>query len=488
MFLKNNRYRLKLSQELFGVIIVALIAAVFIYFIVSGVITRYLDSRFTTEEYYQAEDTKIIDSLQNFAKQYDVASDDWYYLNQWVDTNPISYITIYKDGKLMYLSDKTSRKERSKLQRETSYEQSVSYQVDFSDGECDVILFGRYASVYYNIANLLIIAVPCVFFIIIVLYAVRRKVLYIARLEQDVDMLKNGGYDYPIHIEGRDELTTLAESIDEMRSAYNRKIDEINRMADDSREFVTEMSHDMRTPMTPLLVYLGMLRDKRYETEEEHDNYVLKANEKAVQLKHMSDNMFASLLVNQRAEIELTVTNMNEAFYDQMSAVTDYLGAEGFRINAKEVRPSVANVRVNMDFLARIFDNIVSNILKYADQDQTVHIYMDVEETEAKTEGNESEDVGEKAAERVAVIRFENAINELADYSSSTGFGVKNIRKMMEQMDAECVVDQQKDTYTIELRFPVVETEETADSPRSEETGSDEKETDSPVPAETDIP
>lgn len=473
---KCKNYRLRLGQELLIVIIAALIAAVFIYLILSKGTGIYLDSHFTTEEYYQAEDTKIISSLQDYVEQYHVASSDRELLDEWVAVNPVSYLTVFRDGELMYLSDESSqRDDLSKRQRETSYEQSVSYSVVFSDGNGDVILFGKYASAYYNVANLLKIAVPCIFFIGVVLYAVQKKVRYIALLEQDVDILKSGEYDHQIRIEGRDELTTLAESIDEMRKAYNQKINEINRMYDESREFVTEMSHDMRTPMTPLLVYLGMLRDKRYETEEERDNYVLKANEKAVQLKHMSDNMFASLMVNQRADVELTVTNMNEAFYDQMSAVADYLGAEGFEIDAHNVRPAGEYVRVNMDFLARIFDNIMSNVLKYADQEHPVYIYMDVETAVQETMDTEENVMEAEEPVTSVVIRFANKINELADYSSSTGFGVKNIRKMMEQMNAECVIDQQTDTYAIELRFSVVPPPEPENGADSEEKTSGEE-------------
>ena len=131
---------------------------------------------------------------------------------------------------------------------------------------------------------------------------------------------------------------------------------------------------------------------------------------------------------------------MNVAFYDQMSALADYLGTEGFRIDARNVVLSDADVVVNLDFLARIFNNIMSNILKYADKEKSVFIVMKAEEDEV-------------------VIRFSNAINELADYSSSTGFGVKNIQKMMEQMNARCSVDQRSDSYSIELRFPVAKGE-----------------------------
>ena len=464
MFQKNEKYRTTLSRELICVIAAALVGVVLIYFILSTLFGSFLDSHFTTDEYYQSEDAKIISSLESYIEEYNVSSWDWYILNEWVDANPVSYITIYKDGRLAYLSDQSSQKERSQLEYETNYEQSVAYKVKFADGLCDVIISGNYAEFYYNAASFLKFSLPFIFFILVLLGVVKRKVKYVVRLDQDVELLKKGAYEHPIRIEGRDELTTLAESINEMREAYNQKIDEINRLSDDNRAFVTEMSHDMRTPMTPLLVYLGMLRDGRYETQEEHDSYVLKANEKAVQLKHMSDHMFNSLLVNQGAEVELTVTGMNVAFYDQMSALADYLGAEGFQIDARDVHPSDACVLVNMDFLARIFNNIMSNILKYANHEEPLRLYMDVDDGTESGEGHSSEMSGsdDRTDEKYVVVRFANAINELADYSSSTGFGVKNIRKMMAQMNAECVIDQQPETYEIELRFPVVEREDPA--------------------------
>ena len=66
----------------------------------------------------------------------------------------------------------------------------------------------------------------------------------------------------------------------------------------------------------------------------------------------------------------------------------------------------------------------------------------------------------------MVVLQFSNIINELADYSSSTGFGVKNIRKMMRQMGAECDIKQVQDNYTTTLKFKIVP----PDSPDSEDT------------------
>lgn len=452
--------RTTLNRELIFVIVAALITAIFSYVLISRISSRFLDSRFATDEYYLSEDLKMISSLEKYVEEYSVESSDVSKLSRWADANPVSYITIYKDGKLAYLSEHISRKDRFKLENESAYERNVAYQVNFRDGPCDVILFGNYAASYYGAANVIKVAIPFVLFIMILLLVIGRKIRYIVQLEYDVNLIKSGNYDHSVHKEGRDELLALADSIEKMRDAYNQKIDEINHLLEDNREFITEMSHDLRTPMTPLLVYLGMLREKRYENEEERDKYVLKANEKAVQLKHMSDHMFASMLVNQREALELSGMSVNSAFYDQMSALADYLGTEEFRIDAGSVNPSDEVVLVNMESVARIFDNIMSNILKYADKTEPLVIYMNVEPARGEEEKeNLPESFREpgECEEKEAVIRFSNKINELADYSSSTGFGVKNIRKMMAQMNGECLIEQKEQTYAIELRFPIEE-------------------------------
>ena len=86
--------------------------------------------------------------------------------------------------------------------------------------------------------------------------------------------------------------------------------------------------------------------------------------------------------------------------------------------------------------MIRIFDNLVSNILKYADCSNAVIVNL----------FNENDKV---------ILHVSNRINELADYSTSTGFGVKNIKKMMQQMSSECIIHQKDDRYDTFLLFRV---------------------------------
>ncbi|MDD6255701.1 MAG: HAMP domain-containing sensor histidine kinase [Eubacteriales bacterium] len=443
--MKEKKQR-TLGLELLIVVLAAAVIAAFLYVALSSALSSYLDSTYGSENYYRAEDKKVIQSLEDYIDQYGVSSDDWYMLTKWADRSPVIYVTVYKDGKLKFISGENSRQELSGLSRESSYEKTIAYSVDFKDGACDVIIYGKYSTFYYSLAKVIEISVPFIIFIIIVLYSVKSKIKYINRMAADVKELGAGKRDKRVRIEGNDELALLARSINELNAAYNDKIDYINNMYAENKEILTEMSHDVRTPMTPLLVYLGMLRDKRYTDMSEHDEYVRKANEKAIQLKQMSDGMFSYFTMAHDDSAKTVKYSMNMAFYDQMSALADYLTTSGMHIDAK-IQAEDVFVMINTDFVSRIFNNIASNIVKYADHGEVIQLRMFVDYD-------------------MVVLQFSNIINELADYSSSTGFGVKNIRKMMRQMGAECDIKQVQDNYTTTLKFKIVP----PDSPDSEDT------------------
>ncbi len=450
----KKKRMITIRTELILLLITALALSAACWLVLNVCISAYLDERFDNDTYYRQEDEKTLRSLNVYIGEYKVASDDWYMLNKWVDREQLVYMRVYRDGELRFLSSATAdEKEFARMMDayafETMYEKNLAYKVTFSDGEADVLITGRYATGYYNAALLVQIIVPCLLFFIIFLAAVRKKVYYIKKLSEDINILEGGELEHPVTISGRDELAMLAGSIDELRVNFSHKLDEINALQENNRDLITEMAHDLRTPMTPLLVYLGMLREGRFENEEERDNYIRKAYIKATQLKNMSDGMFTHFLMDTEEESSTMMLSMAEVFYDQVSAMIDYLKTSDFRI-VSDIRMQEVSVLVNGEYIARIFDNLVSNILKYADPHEVIRIQLYV-------------------ADRKVVYQQRNMINELADHSTSTGFGVKNIRKMMTRMGGELIETQKSGYYETSLIFPVVGVDSSFEESESEE-------------------
>ena len=445
--MKKN-FKMSLATEMALVSAFALAAAIVFYIILSITADAALNKIFDTEQFYRKCDQKTIESLEKYVRENDIKSDDWYMLNRWVKDGNAITLSIYKDNVLVYDSqmqssysedtetdEDSSSSVSSAVMIENDYAMQTSYKIDFADGEADVTIYGFYSTNYYRIAYVLEFIFPCLLFIFIILAAVQKKMKYLIQLSEEVHLMEVGDLDQHITVRGNDEIALLASSVDSLRRSFIQKLARIMQLQDESKALVTEMSHDLRTPMTPLMIYLGMLREHRYESDEERESYIEKSYEKASQLKHMSDNMFSYFIMDKNADISLETVSMYDAFYDQLSSMKGYLTIEGYEIQINMDMTDV-DIKINGEFMIRIFDNLVSNILKYADRSNAVIINL----------FNENDKV---------ILHVSNRINELADHSTSTGFGVKNIKKMMQQMSSECIIHQKDDRYDTFLLFRV---------------------------------
>ena len=445
-----------LKMELGIVLIIAFLVSVAFYVLLSTIMNALVQDHFGSEEFTQKHNKVLASRLSVFVEQKSVRSDDWYTLRRWAESNHLYQLTIYHDKVMIFRYDKNN--ESANYQKESSISSinsdnasnvpeteineigDTAYEIPFSDYKCNVTLISNYADNYYTISKVIALLLSVALFNLIFLYIASRKLQYLNELSQQIKTLAQGDFNTSIRIRGNDDLTAMAVGIDAMRLSFVQTLKQNLQMQEEQKDVITAMSHDMRTPMTPLLVYLQMLADHKYNDEEQHDQYISKSLEKALQLKALSDNMFSYLLLEKNNDDEMVTVSMKEAFYDQLSGMFDYLGANGFTIDA-DIDMQDVFIRVNMTYMYRIFDNLVSNIQKYADPEQyiTVKLYCEYGKV---------------------VLRMRNSINYLADYSSSTGFGVKNIRKMISNMSAEFIESKKSDRYDTIMLFKIVEADD----------------------------
>lgn len=90
-----------------------------------------------------------------------------------------------------------------------------------------------------------------------------------------------------------------------MRIAFQSLLNQEMEMMKENQRIVTEMSHDIRTPVTAIMLYSEILQKEQYKTEEQRKEYVKKINKKAYRLKQLVDHLFEYALVAGDEEIEL---------------------------------------------------------------------------------------------------------------------------------------------------------------------------------------
>ena len=273
-----------------------------------------------------------------------------------------------------------------------------------------------------------------VFFIMLVLLGIRRKMKYIRKLGDEVEILEGGSLDYEITVKGKDELARLAESVESMRKAFNRMITQETEMIHENQRIVTEMSHDLRTPVTSIMLYTEILKKGKYKDEKQLLEYIEKIDRKAHAMKQLTENLFEYSLVTGENEIELEKAEQYEViFYDLFSETCSYLEEKDFRVEF-EVKWSENKVRISSDYIIRIMDNITSNIVKYADASFPVCITS----------------ISDNAMDGFVI---ENKIKENDEKIESTGIGIQSIKNMMMKMGGKCLIEEENDIFRVILLF-----------------------------------
>ncbi len=395
--------------------------------------TTIVERHFENSAYQKEQNEKYIQKFQTYITDHEVPITDTDSMYQWIKRQKVISLRIYSEDVLIFDSDYPDDDVAGDSIAVGNYSWEEYYTIDFADESGTVVITGFYGYRMYVVATILEIALSVAVFLLVVLLGIRKKIRYIRKLRDEIEILEGGSLDYPITVDGNDELSMLAEGLDQMRQSFQHSLSQEEEIMRRHQKVVTEMAHDIRTPVTSLMLYTEILENGKCE-EGQISTYVHKIDEKAKRLKQLTDHLFEYSFLSGNDEVELEeAADIELLFYDLFSEMVNYLEQNGytvlFDVNWGEVR-----IRISTEFVMRIIDNITSNILKYADPSQPIRICSVYEENNV-------------------CFRFENAIRRQQERVESTHVGLHNVRNMMEKMGGKCVILQEKNHYSISLIF-----------------------------------
>lgn len=403
-------------------------------FLIEQMIDRYQEN----PDLVQRNNEKYIAKLQRYVTEQKLSSKDSEKLDTWINNNRLIYLQIKKGSEWIYFSDIDIDEADWEAYEPYAYPQQRSYTVSFSDGEAHVFIIGMYSYDKYMIALFVDIIVSFLLFLVLTMLGIRRKIQYINQLERDIEILEGGNLAYEVHLRGNDELTDLARGLNAMRVSFKNQIEAVDCLTKTNQEMVTEISHDLRTPLTSVLLYAEILQSGRCDGQEEKQKYLEKIIRKIQHMKDLSDRLLQfSVSAAEERYVPADYIPLQGGVYDELSDMYNYLEGQGLQVKVNLMWRK-GWIYVNEEYLVRILDNISSNILKYADGQALVLIWDEFYTDEM-------------------CITFENA--RLAGYvhekgeKDSYGIGIRNIRTMTKEMGGDCEVMQNEDSFRICLRF-----------------------------------
>ena len=431
--------------KLAGLLLAAVAVSGLFFVVINYAGEQMITKIFSDSSHIEKLSEAYIQDLQDYIDETKAASNDSEKLTEWVRKQKIVSIQVYKDEILTYDSNYPDAAVEDAEAEGAYYEWEYYYTAEFADGTADVFLYGFFSYPLYSYAMTAEILLAVILLVAIVILGIRKPVRYIGRLKAECEILGSGDLDYQVTVQGKDELSLLARGLDNMRMALRESNEKEAELTAANRRMITEMSHDLRTPLTSLLIYTEILGKKAAKDPRQAMEYVRKIEKKARQIKRLSDNIFEYALITEETKAELgEPQTLRELFYDPLSEMTAYLGERGYTV---ELRPDTGSgserrqIRVNEEYINRIMDNIVSNIEKYADKSMPVRI-----------ETIYTEEYGGLA--------FRNGIScsteDRRKTEGSTNIGLHNVEKMMKKMNGYFRVKQTENIFEITLIFPWV--------------------------------
>lgn len=430
--------RNSIYTQLLQLLVVSAFAAVVIFLILDFSGEYLMESYLENTNYVDEKDQKYIEKFQNYIEKEQVSSRDASKINQWVKKQKILSVQIYKDSIMVFDSEYPEQDIWEEEIAPGNYGWESYYIVEFTDGTADIIITEMYDYQIYNYMFIAELSFAFIIFLVFVLLGIRKKMDYILQLSDEIEILEGGSLDYPITVKGKDELSALAEGLDSMRISFRNLIKQEAEMVQENQKIVTEMSHDLRTPVTSIMLYTEILKKGKYKSGLQLKEYIDKIDQKAHRMKQLTDHLFEYSLIAGEGEIELEEPELYEVlFYDMFSETCNYLQQRGFKVEF-HVRWLECKIQISTDYVMRIMDNITTNIVKYADPSFPVVI-------------SSLEDKG------MAGFAFENKVLVLNEKVESTGIGIQSIKNMIQKMDGKCIVEKSEEIFQVVLLFPCLE-------------------------------
>lgn len=221
--------------------------------------------------------------------------------------------------------------------------------------------------------------ISLVVFLIIFFDLMNITLKYITDLSSTIQKVTEGDYDVEVSINYDDEFGMLAANINALANTLKAKekesiiLKENERLAYDAernaekqkRELITNVAHDLRTPLTTIVGYLELIKNNPQLSKNEIHKYSSVAYDKSIRLQGMMDDLFEfTKLDNTDIKVHMTTINISELI---MQLTDEFYPSFQEHKLTPIVNISDHNLYTYGDgqLLARVFDNLISNALKY---------------------------------------------------------------------------------------------------------------------------
>ncbi len=438
---ERKTYR-SLTVKMMTVVCGALFLAVIVFWTMGFVGNAVVNRHYLSERAVSTRLLREINSLRSFAANGQVSSTDINAIGAW--NREHRYVQLTISGINATIKSDAGGAELvgndyGIVIRSGDSVSSAKYPVNFRDGVFTVTIYDCTQDVFHAGAKAVSLFTATVVFLTVILIYDQHVTRTVQTLSRQVRLVSRGELDMQIRPISDDEIGQLALDVDTMRLSIIDKLQREEAAWQANSQLITAISHDVRTPLTALMGYLDIVSDESL-TPQERQAYLNICKNNALRLKGLTDELFGFFLVfgkpkpDQSLEEVDACTLMDQILLEQEMNLTQ----RGFDIRVVHRGDSGGKLRVDVGHMRRIFDNLYSNVCKYADETRPVNVL--VEEQNG-----------------VLTTYVSNYIKTQNNRVESNKIGLKTCEKLVRAMGGVFKQSKDGDLFSVEVALPLIQ-------------------------------
>ena len=189
----------------------------------------------------------------------------------------------------------------------------------------------------------------------------------IGRMQRAAERIAKGEYDSRVSIKSKDELGQLAKSLNAMADELQQQIEDLKKMDTIRTDFVANVSHELKTPLTLIKGYIETLEGKTLDDKEKSRRFVAIIKEHADRLENIINDLLSL------SELELSRDCLTKVRLDVKTLIDDIALGFEHSLDAKHLTLNVDDrgddfkIEADRDKIERVFVNLIDNAIKYTE-------------------------------------------------------------------------------------------------------------------------
>lgn len=301
-----------------------------------------------------------------------------------------------------------------------------------------------------NLTVMICLVVP-VIVICLVLWIYHSIVTPIHMLQVAAQNIKNGNLDFEVEVHNKDEIGELCQDFEEMRKRLKDNAEEKLRSEQQSKELISNISHDLKTPITAIKGYVEGLIDGVADTPEKRNKYLQTVYSKAIDMDHLINELsFYSKIDTNKIPYTFNRINVVGYFEDCAEELGRELEEEHIGFTYQNYVDDSVQMIADAEQVKRVINNIIGNSKKYSDKAET-EIHMTVKDVGDFVQV-EIEDNGKGIAAKDLPYIFDRFYRTDASRNSSkggSGIGLSIVKKIMEDHGGKIWVTSKEGIGTV---------------------------------------